>query len=139
MRSAGELTCERRSNENVCKAVAIHVTGGRDPKAKSARFSEWIVIAGREHRRVASVEIDPAEPMNQLVLVVYGGWNQTTASTQALTRVNAGVTDFFYKATQGYEGYSHAQDEGVFKCSTDMDCLLNQAFWAEILAPYHGL
>jgi hypothetical protein len=76
---------------------------------------------------------------NQLVLVVYGDWVDTTASRKALTQVGVGVTDFFYKAAQGYESYSHAKDEGLFKCGADMDCLVNQAIWTEILAPFHGL
>jgi hypothetical protein len=80
-----------------------------------------------------------ANLMNQLVLVAYGDWAVTAASTQALRQVNVGVTDFFYKATQGYQGYSHATDEGLFKCGTDMDCLMVQSLWTEILAPAHGL
>jgi hypothetical protein len=76
---------------------------------------------------------------NQLVLLVYGDWKNTTQSAGAIKRVNVGVTDFFYKATQGYEGYSHAKDEGLFKCGADMDCEINQAIWKEILAPAHGL
>lgn len=75
---------------------------------------------------------------NQLVLYVYGDWQDTTASGTALGQVGIGVTDFFYKATQGYESYSHATDQGLFTCS-DMDCPLNQAIWTELLAPAHGL
>jgi hypothetical protein len=52
--------------------------------------------------------------------------------------VGVGVTDFFYKATQGYRSYSHGGDAGLFTCD-DMDCVLNQAFWTELLAPAHGL
>jgi hypothetical protein len=76
---------------------------------------------------------------NQLVLMIYGDWKTTAPSTAAMSKVNVGVTDFFYKATQGYEGYSHAKDEGLFKCGTDMDCVINQAIWNEVLAPAHGL
>jgi hypothetical protein len=80
-----------------------------------------------------------ADLFNQLVLAVYGDWKDTTQSKAALQRVKVGVTDFFYKGSQGYEGYSHAKDEGLFRCGTDMDCQLNQAIWTEILAPMHGL
>lgn len=80
-----------------------------------------------------------ADLFNQLALVVYGGWKDTTQSTQALAQVNVGVKDFFYKAQKGYEGYSHAQDEGLFKCGSNMDCLVNQAIWTEILSPLHHL
>ena len=52
--------------------------------------------------------------------------------------MQVGVTDFFYKATQGYESYSHAKDEGLFKCPADMDCALNQALWTQIIAKTHG-
>jgi hypothetical protein len=76
---------------------------------------------------------------NQLVLLVYGDWKDTGASTTALTQVGVGVTDFFYKAKQGYEDYSHGTDEGLFDCASSMDCPLNQAVWTEVLAPAHGL
>jgi hypothetical protein len=77
--------------------------------------------------------------MNQLVLTVYGDWADTTASTDVLAKMNVGVPDFFYKAAQGYEGYSNGRDEGLFKCGTDTDCALNQSLWSDVLAPYHGL
>jgi hypothetical protein len=77
--------------------------------------------------------------MNQLVLVAYGDWKETAASTKAVKQTNVGVVDFFYKAMNGYQSYSHGTDEGLFKCGTDMDCTLNQAFWTEVLAPGHGL
>jgi hypothetical protein len=76
---------------------------------------------------------------NQLVLVVYGDWQDTTASRAALTQVGVGVQDFFYKAMQGYQDYSHGTNEGLFQCVTDMDCPLNQALWTQVLAPVHGL
>jgi hypothetical protein len=76
---------------------------------------------------------------NHLVLYIYGDWKDTTASTAALQHVKVGVTDFFYKAHQGYEGYSHASDEGLFNCANDMDCDLNESIWTELLAPAHGL
>jgi hypothetical protein len=76
---------------------------------------------------------------NQLVLMVYGDWKDTMASTAAVPLVGVGVKDFFYKATQGYQDYSHGTDEGLFKCAGSMDCPLNQAVWTEILAPAHGL
>jgi len=74
-----------------------------------------------------------------IVLLVYGHWQDTTASAAGLRRVQVGVTDFFYKAAQGYEGYSHAQDEGLFQCGADLDCPLNEAFWTQLIAPAHGL
>jgi hypothetical protein len=80
-----------------------------------------------------------ADLFNQLVVVVYGDWVDTTASKAALGQLAIGVTDFFYKATQGYEDYSHGIDEGLFKCGTSMDCPLNQAIWTQVLAPAHGL
>jgi hypothetical protein len=80
-----------------------------------------------------------ADLFNQLVVVVYGDWMDTTASKTALGQLAIGVTDFFYKATQGYEDYSHGVDQGLFKCGTDMDCTLNQAIWTQVLAPAHGL
>jgi hypothetical protein len=80
-----------------------------------------------------------ADLFNQLVLVVYGGWQDTTASTAALGLVATGVKDFFYKATSGYEDYSHGTDEGLFKCGSSMDCPLNQAIWTQLLAPSHGM
>jgi hypothetical protein len=76
---------------------------------------------------------------NQLVLVVYGDWRDTMASTVALKQLVVGVADFFYKATQGYQDYSHGTNEGLFQCGTSMDCLLNHAIWTEVLAPAHGL
>jgi hypothetical protein len=76
--------------------------------------------------------------MNQLVLLLYGDWQATAASMTALQQVGIGVKDFFYKATQGYESYSHGTDEGLFTCAS-MDCPLNQAIWTELLAPAHGL
>jgi hypothetical protein len=76
---------------------------------------------------------------NELVLIVYGDWQVTTAATAAVHKVNVGVTDFFYKATQGYQSYSHGTNEGLFNCSSDMDCPLNQALWTQVLAPAHGL
>jgi hypothetical protein len=79
-----------------------------------------------------------ANLFNHLVLLVYGDWQDTAASTAALDKVQVGVTDFFYKATQGYESYSHAKDEGLFKCPADMDCALNQALWTQIIAKTHG-
>jgi len=80
-----------------------------------------------------------AHLFNHLVLLVYGHWQDTTASAAGLRRVQVGVTDFFYKAAQGYEGYSHAQDEGLFQCGADLDCPLNEAFWTQLIAPAHGL
>ena len=77
--------------------------------------------------------------MNQLVLLVYGDWKDTAASATALQHAKVGVADFFYKASNGYESYSHGTDEGLFKCVADMDCTLNEAFWTEVLAPAHGL
>ncbi len=79
-----------------------------------------------------------ADLFNQIVLMAYAGWADTTASTTALTQLQIGVTDFFYKAAQGYESYSHGTDEGLFDC-TSMDCPLNQALWTEVLAPAHGM
>jgi hypothetical protein len=76
---------------------------------------------------------------NHLVLLVYGDWQDTTESAAALRRVQVGVVDFFYKAAQGYRGYSHASDEGLFQCGADMDCLLNEAIWSQIIAPAHNL
>jgi len=76
---------------------------------------------------------------NQLVLVVYGDWQNTSASTSALQRLKVGVPDFFYKATQGYEDYSHGTDEGLFTCGMSMDCPLNESLWTDVLAPAHGL
>jgi len=76
---------------------------------------------------------------NHLVLLVYGDWQDTAASAAALRQVQVGVVDFFYKAAQGYRGYSHASDEGLFQCGADMDCLVNEALWSQILAPAHGL
>ena len=49
------------------------------------------------------------------------------------------MKDFFYKATSGYEDYSHGTDEGLFKCGSSMDCPLNQAIWTQMLAPAHGM
>jgi hypothetical protein len=80
-----------------------------------------------------------ADLFNQLVVVVYGDWQVTSASTAGLGLVATGVKDFFYKATSGYEDYSHGTDEGLFKCGTSMDCPLNQAIWTEMLAPAHGM
>jgi hypothetical protein len=80
-----------------------------------------------------------ADLLNQLVVVVYGDWQVTSASNAALGLVATGVGDFFYKATNGYEDYSHGTDEGLFKCGTSMDCPLNQAIWTEMLAPAHGM
>jgi hypothetical protein len=80
-----------------------------------------------------------ANLFNQLVLVVYGDWTKTTASTAALQLVANGVTDFFYKASQGYQDYSHGTDQGLFRCGMGIDCPLNQAFWTELLAPAHGM
>jgi hypothetical protein len=80
-----------------------------------------------------------ANLFNQLVLVVYGDWKDTAASTAALKQLVVGETDFFYKAGQGYEDYSHGTDEGLFKCSSSMDCPLNQAIWTQLLAPAHGM
>jgi hypothetical protein len=76
---------------------------------------------------------------NQLVLVVYGDWQNTSASTAVLQRMKVGVPDFFYKATQGYEDYSHGTDEGLFQCGMSMDCPLNESLWTDVLAPAHGL
>jgi hypothetical protein len=75
---------------------------------------------------------------NQLVLVVYGGWSKTAAATAVIPQVAVGVTDYFYKATQGYEDYSEGIDQGLFKCGTSTDCPLNQAMWTEVLAPFQG-
>jgi hypothetical protein len=80
-----------------------------------------------------------ADLFNQLVVVVYGDWKDTTASAAALKQLVVGETDFFYKAGQGYEDYSHGTDEGLFKCGSSMDCTLNQAIWTELLAPAHGM
>ena len=80
-----------------------------------------------------------ADLFNQLVIVVYGDWKDTTASTTALKQLVVGETDFFYKAGQGYQDYSHGTDEGLFKCGSSMDCTLNQAIWTELLAPAHGM
>jgi hypothetical protein len=79
-----------------------------------------------------------ADLMNQLVLVVYGDWRDTPASLASVSRVEVGVTDFFYKAERGYRGYSHASDEGLFQCGADLDCTLTKALWTELLSPYHG-
>jgi hypothetical protein len=76
---------------------------------------------------------------NQIVVVAYGDWASTTAATAVLTPLAIGVGDYFYKITQGYEDYSHGIDEGSFKCVTNTDCALNQAFWTQVLAPAHGL
>jgi hypothetical protein len=76
---------------------------------------------------------------NQLVVLVYGDWRDTTASMTAISQLAVGVSDFFYKAGQGYEDYSHGTDQGLFKCGTDMDCALNQALWTQVLAPAHGM
>jgi hypothetical protein len=75
---------------------------------------------------------------NHLVLLVYGDWQDTAASTAVLTPVGIGVTDFYYKATQGYEDYSEGSDHGLFNC-TSTDCPLNQALWTQVLQPAHGL
>jgi hypothetical protein len=76
---------------------------------------------------------------NQLVLVVYGDWKDTTASVAAVKQLAFGVTDFFYKAKLGYQDYSHGTDQGLFQCGNSMDCPLNQALWTQVLAPVHGL
>jgi hypothetical protein len=85
---------------------------------------------------------------NQLVLVVYGDWMDTTASKAVLTQLNVGVADYFYKAKNGYEDYSEGIDQGLFTCGTMTqvanggnytDCPLNQATWTEVLAPAHGM
>ncbi len=76
---------------------------------------------------------------NQLVLVIYGDWQDSTANTAALKLVATGVADFFYKATAGYQDYSHGTNEGLFQCGTSMDCPLNQALWTQMLAPAHGM
>ena len=75
--------------------------------------------------------------MNQIVLLAYGDWRDTTASATALSQIDVGVTDFFYKAMHGYQNYSHGTDEGLFDC-TMTDCPLNQALWTEVLSPAHG-
>ena len=76
---------------------------------------------------------------NQLVVLVYGDWQDTTASMTAIAHVAVGVSDFFYKAAQGYEDYSHGTDQGLFKCGANMDCPINHALWTEVLAPAHGM
>jgi hypothetical protein len=76
---------------------------------------------------------------NQAVLVVYGDWQDTATSTKAIGQLAIGVKDFFYKATQGYQDYSHGINEGLFQCGKSMDCPLNQAIWTQVLAPVHGM
>ncbi len=76
---------------------------------------------------------------NQIVLLAYGDWKATAASTAVLPPVAVGVADFFYKATQGYEDYSEGKDQGAFNCATSMDCPLNEALWTQVLGPAQGM
>ena len=48
--------------------------------------------------------------------------DNTAAATLVIPQVATGVTDFFYKATEGYEDYSEGIDQELFKCGTSTDC-----------------
>jgi hypothetical protein len=80
---------------------------------------------------------------NQLSLIVSGLWQKGgTIANKAVTRMNVGNTDFWYKAEKGYIGYSKGKSEGLADYSThgtNYGFVYNRALWDEVLKPYHDL
>ncbi|MEP4077995.1 hypothetical protein [Haloferula sp.] len=80
---------------------------------------------------------------NQICLIVGGYWSPGTASTNnAVSLMNVGNTDLWYKAEKGYIGYAKGKSQGVTSVETSGDTygfVYNRSLWEDVLMPYHGL
>jgi hypothetical protein len=80
---------------------------------------------------------------NQLALIVGGYWPKGDAIVaDAVTRMNIGNTDFWYKAEKGYIGYAKGQSQGLADYAThaaSYGFAYNRSLWDDVLKPYHGL
>lgn len=80
---------------------------------------------------------------NQLSLIVGGYWPKGDAIvTGAVTRMDIGNTDLWYKAEKGYIGYAKGQSQGLADYAThggSYGFVYNRSLWDDVLKPYHGL
>lgn len=80
---------------------------------------------------------------NQLSLIVAGYWQPTsTTATLAVTRMNIGNTDLWYKAEKGYIGYAKGKAQALVDYPSyggSRGFAYNRSLWDDVLKPYHGL
>jgi len=80
---------------------------------------------------------------NQLSLIVAGYWQPTsTTATLAVTRMNIGNTDLWYKAEKGYIGYAKGKAQALVDYPSyggSRGFAYNRSLWDDVLRPYHGL
>ncbi|WP_367870194.1 hypothetical protein [Luteolibacter sp. Populi] len=80
---------------------------------------------------------------NQLSLIVSGLWPAgSTIANTAVTRMNIGNTDMWYKAEKGYIGYAKGKAQATVdypSYSASRGFVYNRSLWDDVLKVYHGL
>ncbi|WP_424315066.1 hypothetical protein [Haloferula sp.] len=89
--------------------------------------------------------IDGSRPhmTNHLTLIVGGYWPAgTPLANQAVTLMDVGNTDLWYKAEKGYIGYAKGKSQGLIDYPTSgarFGFIYNRSLWEDVVKPYHGL
>ena len=80
---------------------------------------------------------------NQLALIVAGFWTKgSTVANQAVSLMNVGNTDLWYKAEKGYLGYAKGQAQATVdypSYSASRGFVYNRSLWDDVLRPFHVL
>ncbi len=80
---------------------------------------------------------------NQLSLIVAGYWQPGTSTADlAVTRMNVGNTDLWYKAEKGYIGYAKGKAQALVDYPSyggSRGFAYNRSLWDDVLRPFHGL
>ncbi|QJE96181.1 hypothetical protein [Luteolibacter luteus] len=80
---------------------------------------------------------------NQLSLIVAGYWDpSSTTAILAVSRMNIGNTDLWYKAEKGYIGYAKGKAQALVDYPSyggSRGFAYNRSLWDDVLKPFHGL
>lgn len=80
---------------------------------------------------------------NQLALITAGFWDKSGSIAQgAVTRMNIGNTDLWYKAEKGYIGYAKGKAQNTVDYPSygpSRGFTYNRSLWDDVLKVYHGL
>jgi hypothetical protein len=80
---------------------------------------------------------------NQLALITSGFWPKgSTIANNAVTRMNIGNTDLWYKAEKGYIGYAKGKAQSTVDYPSygpSRGFTYNRSLWDDVLKVYHGL
>jgi hypothetical protein len=80
---------------------------------------------------------------NQFALITSGFWTKgSTIANNAVTRMNIGNTDLWYKAEKGYIGYAKGKAQNTVDYPSygpSRGFTYNRSLWDDVLRVYHGL